>query len=177
MTRQQRDRSETGRQLARQSQTCKTHRACATLGQKAMSTPIIITVAGAVLVAWTAWSFSWTSRQSLLGTWVATLSDGSHVTIQFEGEPKGGLYKQLVKRDGVELREFGHWTMKIVQLRLIIMATDVKEHSRFGLDTKYGVNFPNKDKVTISGPERPKWTLQRAPAGIKLDFDAPKTTD
>lgn len=142
-----------------------------------MSTPIIITVAvGCLIAAWFAWSFSWSSKQTLLGTWVAARADGSHVTLQFEGDPKGGTYKQLVKRDGVELREFGHWTMKILELRLIIMATDVKEHARFGVDTQYWVNFTDKDHVTINGPDRPKWNFQRAAAGIKLEFDAPKTT-
>ena len=90
-----------------------------------MNTPLIITVAGGCLIAaWFAWSLSWTARQSLLGTWVAALPDGSHVTLQFEGGPKDGIYKQLVRRDGAESREFGHWTIKILELRLIIMATD-----------------------------------------------------
>jgi hypothetical protein len=108
-------------------------------------------------------------------TWVASLPDGGQVTLQFEGEQKGGTYKQLVKRDAVETREFGHWTMKTLELRLIIMATDTKAHPRFGLDTQYWVNFPNKDQVTINGPERPKWHFKRAPAGLELNFDAPKT--
>jgi hypothetical protein len=56
-----------------------------------------------------------------------------------------------------------------------MMATDVKEHPRFGLDTKYWVNFTNRDHVTINGPERQKWTIQRAADGIRLDFDAGKT--
>jgi len=142
-----------------------------------MSTPKIITVAaGCFIVAWFAWSLSWTTKQTLLGTWVAALPDGSHVILQFEGDRKGGTYKQLSKRDGIESREFGHWAIKTIELRLVIMAIDKKEHPRFGIDTKYWVNFTNKDRVTINGPERPKGTFQRAAAGIKLDFDAPKTT-
>lgn len=42
--------------------------------------------------------------------------------------------------------------------------------------SKYWVNFTSKDQVTINGPERPKWTFQRADEGIRLDFDAPKTS-
>jgi hypothetical protein len=142
-----------------------------------MSTPAIIGIAaGALVVAWFAWSLSWTIKQTLLGTWVATREDGSHVTLQFDGDVKGGTYKQLIRRDGIELREFGHWTMKVLELRLIIMATDVKEHARFGVDTQYWVNFTDKDHATITGPDRPKWNFQRAPAGTKLKFDTPKTT-
>ncbi len=37
-------------------------------------------------------------------------------------------------------------------------------------------NATDKDHITVNGPERPKWNFQRAAAGIKLDFDAPKTT-
>jgi hypothetical protein len=141
-----------------------------------MNTPVIATIAGAcVVVAWFAWSFSWTAKQTLLGTWVAALPDGTHLTLQFEGERKGGIYKQLSKRNGAESREFGHWTIKLLELRLIIMASDIKEHPRFGVDTQYWVNFTSKDQVTINGPERPKWNFQRAAAGVKIDFDAPKT--
>jgi hypothetical protein len=132
-----------------------------------MSTGVIVTVAvGCVGVAWCAWSFSWSAKQTLVGTWAALLPDGTDVTLQFEGERGGGLYKQLSKRNGAELREFGHWTMKVLELRLIIMATDVKEHPRFGVDTQYWVNFGSKDQVTINGPERPKWILRRAADGL-----------
>jgi len=140
-----------------------------------VSTPAILgIVAGALAVAWFAWSLSWTAKQTLLGTWVAEFPDGSHITLEFEGDRKGGTYKQLVKRDGAESREFGHWTIKVLELRLIIMATDVKKHPRFGVDCKYWVNFADKDHVTVNGPDRPKWNFQRTAADIKLDFDAPR---
>ena len=64
--------------------------------------------------------------------------------------------------------------IKILELRLIIMATDVEAHPRFAADTKYWVNFTSKDQVTINGPERPKWTFRRPAEGMKLDFDATK---
>jgi hypothetical protein len=140
-----------------------------------MNIPLIVLMSGGLITAWCVWSFSWTAKQSLLGTWTATLPDGTHVTLQFQGDRKGGTYKQLSKRNGCEFREFGHWVIKILELCLIIMATDVRDHPRFGVDTKYWVNFPNKDEVTINGPDRPKWTFRRAAESIKLDFDVLKT--
>jgi hypothetical protein len=134
---------------------------------------VAIVVAG-LLVVWFIWSISWTSRQSLVGTWVAPLPDGSHVTLQFEGVQAGGLYKQLTKQEGKEIREFGHWTIKLTRLQMIMMATDIKKHPRFGLDSEYWVTFNNHRQMTIKGPERPKWTLQRAPEGVRLDFDESK---
>jgi hypothetical protein len=107
---------------------------------------------------------------------VAILPDATHVTLQFEGEPRGGIYKQLSKRDGSTVREFGHWTIKLSDLRLIIMATDTKEHPRFGMDTQYWVWFANKDKIRIDGPDRPKWTFRRALGVPNIDFNAPKTS-
>src|SRR5689334_21800614 len=109
-----------------------------------MSTPaIIVSGIAALLAAWVIWSFPWTARQSLIGTWVAALPDGAHVTLQFEGQPTGGLYKQLTNRDGVLLHEFGHWTIKFLRLRMIIMAPDIKDHPRFGVDAQYWVTYNN----------------------------------
>src|SRR5438128_2460309 len=140
-----------------------------------MSAPAIVGIgAAALLVAWFTWSLSWTARQTLLGTWVATLPDGAQVTLQFEGAASGGLYKQLTKRDAVVLREFGHWTIKFLRLRMIIMATDVKEHPRFGIDTQYWVTYKNSRQMTINGPDRHKWIFQRAAEGMKIEFDEPK---
>src|SRR5688572_28880012 len=103
-----------------------------------MSTTVIVIIAVvAVLALWFAYSFSWTAKQTVLGTWVAVLPSGERVTLQFEGEPKGGTYKQLIKRTDGEIREFGHWTLRLTDLRLLIMATDTKDHPRFGVDTQH----------------------------------------
>ena len=119
-----------------------------------MNSPVVIAVAIACLmVAWLAWSFSWTAKQTLLGAWVVALPNGTQVTLQFDGERKGGTYKQLSKQNGVESREFGHWTIKLLEVRLLIMATDIKDHPRFGLDTRYWLNFTNKDQITIGRAE------------------------
>ena len=140
-----------------------------------MSTTAIILVAAVVLIVlWFIYSLIWTTKQNLLGTWVAVLPTGERVTLQFEGEPKGGTYKQLIKRDGVDTRELGHWIIKLADLRLIIMATDIKDHPRFGVDTQYWVTFSNKSQITIDGPDRKKWTFRRATDIVKIDFDAPK---
>src|SRR5947208_2871594 len=142
-----------------------------------MNTTLLI--AGGIvflLVIWLLYSFVWVGKQTLLGTWAAVFPDGDHVTLQFEGEPKGGTYKQLIKTAGCNKREFGHWTLKLSDLRLIIMATDTKDHPRFGVDTQYWVWFADKDQVRIDGPDRPKWTFRKAPGVPKIDFDAPTTS-
>src|SRR5262245_50490459 len=138
------------------------------------TTGIIITSVVGLLLLWFVYSLFWASKQSLLGTWVAVLSDGQHVPLQFEGELTGGTYKQLLQRERVETREFGHWTIKLTDLRLIIMATDIKDHPRFGVDSQYWVLFSNKSQITIDGPDRKKWTFRKAADIVKLDFDAPK---
>jgi hypothetical protein len=139
------------------------------------TTSIIIIAVVGLIVLWFAYSLVWTTKQSLLGTWVAVLPDGERVTLQFEGELKGGTYKQLIKREGAETREFGHWIIKLADLRLIIMATDIKDHPRFGVDTQYWVTFSNKSQITIDGPDRKKWTFRRAADIARINFDAPRT--
>lgn len=137
------------------------------------TTPILLFVGIAVIIAVFAYSISWTRKQSLVGTWVLVFPDGTSVTMQFEGEPKGGLYKQIIKREGSETREFGHWVLEnLASLRLVMMATDIKEQPRFGVDTQYWVSFSNKSQIRIDGPDRPKWTLRKAANFVKIAFDA-----
>ena len=127
------------------------------------------------MVLWFVYSFVWTSKQSVLGVWVAVLSDNTRVTLQFEGEAKGGTYKQMIKRDVSETREFGHWILKLTELRLIIMASDLKDHARFGVDSQYWVSFFGKSQITLNGPDRAKWVFRRASDIVKLDFDLPRS--
>jgi hypothetical protein len=141
-----------------------------------MSTTIVVIIAVVgVIVLWLAYSFYWTAKQSVLGTWVAVFPSGERVTLQFEGERKGGTYRQLIKRTDTEVREFGHWTLRLSELRLIIMATDIKDHPRFGVDTQHWVTFAT-NQFTINGPDRKKWVFQRAADFVKLEFDEPKPT-
>ena len=115
----------------------------------------------------------WANRQSLLGAWVTSSPDGSLITIQFEGGHWEGTYKQLVRKGDQEFREFGHWMRGVGFLKMIIMATDIRNHPRFGEDTQYNVSWTNKDMLSIDGPERTKWDLKRATKDVRIEFDAP----
>jgi hypothetical protein len=115
----------------------------------------------------------WAMKQTLLGTWVTAAAAGSLITIQFEGGDQEGSYKQLVRRGDQQFREFGHWMRGMGFLRLVIMATDVSSHPRFGHDTQYNVSWIDRDTLKIDGPERPKWELKRASQDARIDFDVP----
>jgi hypothetical protein len=117
----------------------------------------------------------WAMKQSLLGAWVTSISDGSLVTIQFEGGDKEGTYKQLVRRSDQQFREFGHWTRGMGFIKMIIMATDTRAHPLFGQDTQYNVSWADKDTFTIDGPDRAKWQFKRATKDVRIEFDAPES--
>lgn len=125
----------------------------------------------ALIIIWLLISALWISKQSLVGSWTSTLSDGSIVTLQFDGTPKGGKYKQLTQKGDNSLREFGHWTLTLTDLRMIIKATDVKLHPLFGQDTHYSVYWHDKDRIVINGPDRQKLDFKRADPGFKIEFD------
>jgi hypothetical protein len=116
----------------------------------------------------------WAMKQSLPGTWVMSMSDGSLIIMQFEGGESEGTYKQLLRRDDEQLRQFGHWVRGMGFVKMIIMATDMPNHPRFGQDTQYNVSWLDRDSFTINGPERAKWQLKRATTDVRIDFDAPK---
>ena len=133
----------------------------------------ILIVVGAVLAAVAVWLIVvavWMKKKNLIGSWVAALPDGTHVTMQFEGERKGGIYKQISEGD-TPSREFGHWTLNLTALKLIIMASDEEDHPRFGVDTQYWITWVSEDGMIIDGPDRPKWTFTRATEGMEIDFD------
>jgi hypothetical protein len=115
----------------------------------------------------------WAMKQSLLGAWVTSASDGSLIMIQFEGGEREGTYKQLVRRGDRQLREFGHWMRGMGFLKMIVMSTDTPNHQGFGEDTQYNISWTDKDTLTIDGPERSKWRLKRATKDVKIEFDAP----
>jgi hypothetical protein len=118
----------------------------------------------------------WAIKQRILGAWVTSTPDGSLVIIQFEGEEAGGPYKQVIKRGDAQYREFGHWVRGMGFIKMIIMATDIPSHPRFGEDTQYNVSRIAKDSFKIDGPDRAKWELKRATQSVRLDFDAAKPT-
>ena len=116
----------------------------------------------------------WAVKQRIVGAWVTSTPDGSLIMIQFEGSDAGGTYKQLIKRDDTQLREFGHWVRGMGFIRMIIMTTDVVRHPRFGQDTQYNVSWISADSFKIDGPERDMWEFKRAPENVRIDFDASK---
>jgi hypothetical protein len=111
----------------------------------------------------------WLERQTPAGLWQA--ADGqARITLLFEGGPREGVYKQLIESDGKRIREFGHWSASGHDLKMIIMATDIKSHPRFGQDTPYGISYIGPTRIKIEGPERSAITYERAPAGLQLEF-------
>lgn len=117
----------------------------------------------------------WLDKQSPAGVWL-TENDDSTITIQFEQTPGAdmneGIYKQLTKgHDGKEVKEFGHWTSHRNNLQMLIMASEIKNHPRFGQDTAYVLKFTRPEEILINGPDRNYLTYKRAPEGTVLDFD------
>lgn len=112
----------------------------------------------------------WLAKQSPAGVWRISRG-GETITLQFDGGPKEGTYKQLLESSEGTVREFGHWHSHMMKLQMLILATDVKSHPRFGQDTEYRISYVGPDSIRISGPDRPDLTYERAPEGVLLDFD------
>src|SRR2546422_846222 len=87
----------------------------------------------------------WAVKQRIVGAWVTSTPDGSLITIQFEGSNAGGTYKQLIKRDGTQLREFGHLVRGMGFIKMIV------RHPRFGQDTQHNVSWISADSFKIDG--------------------------
>jgi methionine-rich copper-binding protein CopC len=112
----------------------------------------------------------WLARQTPAGIWQG--KDGpAKITLQFDGGPGEGPYKELVESDGKQVREFGHWSASARDLKMIIMATDVKSHPRFGIDTGYLISYVGPTSIKIDGPDRPGIVYTKAPAGVEVKFD------
>jgi len=95
----------------------------------------------------------WLDQQSPVGSWVS-ITNGAKTVIQFEGGPKEGAYKQIIEHDGVKTKELGHWHSNRNELQMLIMATDIKSHPRFGQDTAYTIRYTDTNKIFIEGPDR-----------------------
>ena len=112
----------------------------------------------------------WLERQTPAGVWQAT--DGqTKITLQFEGGPREGTYKQLMESDGKEIREFGHWAATANVLKMMIMATDVQSHPRFGIDTEYHISYVGPTNIKIDGPDRAGIVYAKASVGNDVKFD------
>ncbi len=120
------------------------------------------------------WHVRWLAQQSPVGVWVASLDTGT-VTIQFDGGPSEGLYKQLTETEDGADREFGSWAAHLNTLELLILASDQKGHPRFGQTTQYALRYVGPTSILISGPDRPDITYERAPEGTTVDIEPEET--
>ena len=116
----------------------------------------------------------WLDRQTPAGVWIGRTGSGK-ITLHFEGGPRGGLYKQLTESGAAPLREFGHWAVERETLRMLILASDVKGHPRFGVDTPYRLTYRGffvkpMPRIQIDGPDRPKIVYGRATPGTTVDL-------
>ena len=111
----------------------------------------------------------WLERQSPVGVWTSTV-DGSTVLLQFDGGPREGLYSQVTQTGSGPVKEFGHWFSHGNLLRLIIMASDIKGHPRFGIDTEYELRYTAPDGIRIYGLDRPGIEYNRASEDQRIDF-------
>jgi hypothetical protein len=117
----------------------------------------------------------WLDRQSVIGVWIAQ-SNAGRVKIQFEGRPNEGVYRQITESAGNTEREFGYWHCERERLSLRIMATDIRNHSRFGSDTPYRLTYLNLFhkpimRIKIDGPGRSGIIYRRAKNGVAVTFD------
>jgi hypothetical protein len=130
----------------------------------------------AVITTWLVWAkhrIDWLEKQTPIGVWSAKRGTRD-ITLAFEGGPKEGIYRQITKRGSLIEREFGHWAIKLGDdLYMLVMASDVPRHPRFGQDTKYRIWYRNPDSIGIDGPDRKAMRFARAPAGTTVEFDLP----
>ncbi len=113
----------------------------------------------------------WLEQQSPTGSWVFE-NEEKKIIIQFEQSPTEGQYKQIVKlKDGTEIKEFGHWSSSINELRMLIMATDENDHPRFGQDTIYSIRYGGPDEIEMSEPDRPNLVYSRTDEKIEFKLE------
>jgi hypothetical protein len=132
---------------------------------------ILLLVVIAVLVL-AARSYSrWLARQTPAGVWMGRGADGATVLVAFDGGPWEGVYRELRVQEGTSVRELGHWAVSGGRLHLMIMATDVPDHPRFGQDTIYRIGYKGTQQIAVNGPDRPGLELERAPPGTEVPIE------
>lgn len=112
----------------------------------------------------------WLAKQSPVGVWISS-TPGGRVLLEFEAGPDEGTYSQVTQVGSERTREWGHWSHSSGRLQLLIMATDVIEHPRFGMDTSYEVLYVAPNRIVIWGPDRSGVSYERAPAGTSVNID------
>src|SRR5437868_241979 len=138
---------------------------------------VAIVVAIALLIVWAKRHGDWLATQTPVGVWIRKRQDRETV-LAFEGGPKEGLYRQIRKYRGVTEREFGHWSVADDTLHLLIMASDVQDHPRFGKDIKYRLIYSRPgsnglaNRILIHGLGRKNLFFVRAPLGVVVNFDS-----
>lgn len=112
---------------------------------------------------------AWLARQTPVGVWRAT--DGTtEVTLEFEGGPAQGTYKQISQTGEVKVREFGSWEHHAGKLHLLMMAGDQIGQPGFGASHLYRIRYLSPDQIAIEGPHRPQLTYMRAPEGLHVEM-------
>jgi hypothetical protein len=127
---------------------------------------LVIAVVGLVLAARS--HKRWLANQSPAGVWNGIDNDGGSILLAFDGGPHQGAYRQTTTHNDVQVREVGHWTASGNELRFLIMATDVPNHPRFGLDTVYHLSYSGPKQIVIDGPGRLNLKLEKAPEGTQV---------
>ena len=113
---------------------------------------------------------NWLESQTPAGIWQG--KDGqAKIILHFEGGPREGTYKHLIESDGQHAREFGHWSASANDLKMLIMATDVQSHPRFGIDTGYDISYVGPTSIKITGPERAGIVCEKSTSEVELKFD------
>jgi hypothetical protein len=113
----------------------------------------------------------WLAKQTPAGVWIGRGADGATVLVAFDGGPREGVYRELREQAETSVRELGHWAVSGSRLRLMIMATDVPDHPRFGQDTIYRIGYKGTQQIAVNGPDRPSLELERAPPGTEVSIE------
>ena len=127
------------------------------------------------------WHMKWLDTQNPLGVWTTEYEE-NHINIQFDqdtsSDAKEGTYKQITRTNSnEELKEFGHWWTSRQMLRMLILASDVPNHPRFGQDTVYSITYTGPEEITISGPDREYLVYHKAPEGTIVEFPEEKKSN
>ena len=112
----------------------------------------------------------WLKSQNPIGTWVSEIKN-IRILLEFEGGPKEGTYKQIEEKERIKIKEFGHWKIELNKLEMIIMATDIKEHPRFGQNTIYQINYIGPTSINIDGPDRSNLIFEKTTEKIPFNKD------
>lgn len=110
---------------------------------------------------------AWLARQTPAGRWRGETPEGP-ITLEFEGGPAEGTYRQMLERNGTNVRESGRWLHAPGRLQLLVTATDEPAHPELGVSTSHVVRYLGPDQIGIEGPHRGRVVYTRVPASERL---------